>query len=487
MAFSFKKKSGSAADEAAVFEPQPDKARPWLEHARKAADPAYQLTCYAKAIAFDPTRLEQHQEMLKAAGAYMNAGGKPATGKEVKGLSDEDNVGTRFAAAQFEWMKDFQNFKASVKALDHAVKAGATEVGNWMADYVFKLMHGQKKVAKGVLVNLIDLFSDVNSWEHAMKVGERAKAMDPSDGELDERMKNLAAQRAMDQGGYTEAGGQEGGFRSMVKDADKQRELIEEETISGGSAEERNLARAKKAYEENPKDTDAINKLAQLLKRQATPESIKQAFKLYRTAHEATSEYRFKMAADDIVIADLEQKSDALAAKRTEAPDDAEIAEKADAARTKLLEAQSKVYAERVSKYPTDRLRKFDLGRVQFSLGNYEDAMAQFQSSKDEPKLQVRSGQLLGRCFHAEGWFAEAVGEYDEALNAADATMRDLELEIRYDLMVSLIALARDEKDSEAARRAKGICSEIARRDITYRDIRAKRKEVDEVIREIEG
>lgn len=487
MAFSFLKKSGGEEVPEGVT-PQPDMARPWIEHARKASSPDYALTCFAKAIALDPTPMDVHEEMLQAAARYQHAGGKAATAKEVKGITDDAGPAGRLAQAEFEWMKDPLNLKAAIKALDAAIKAGQAELGNWIAKKVFGLVGRQRKVGKAQLVSLVEQFAAVNAWDEAMKVGEMARTLDPSDGDLDAMLKDLAAQRAMDQGGYNEAGGREGGFRSMVRDAEKQRELIEDESLAGqAGGEDRALLRARQAYEASPNDPDVVNRYAQLVKRQGTPEAIKQAFELYRTAHERTGEYRFKMAADDLVIAEREAKVVAIEKQLQASPDDASLKEKLDAARTRLHEAQSRAYRERVEKYPTDRQRKFDLGRVQYALGEFEDAMAQFQASKDEPRLQVRAGHMLGKCFHAEGWYGEAVGEYEEAIAAADATQRELELDVKYDLMISLIALARDEQDVEAARKAKGICSEIARRDITYRDIRARRKEVDEVIRELGG
>ena len=58
---------------------------------------------------------------------------------------------------------------------------------------------------------------------------------------------------------------------------------------------------------------------------------------------------------------------------------------------------------------------------------------------------------------------------------------------MKYDLMLGLIEGAKAEKDLEMAQRAKSICSEIARTNIAYRDIRDRRREVDEVIGAING
>ena len=66
-----------------------------------------------------------------------------------------------------------------------------------------------------------------------------------------------------------------------------------------------------------------------------------------------------------------------------------------------------------------------------------------------------------------------------------DATEGSLELEVRYDLMLSLIEAARAETSEVLAREALEICSGIARKDITYRDIRNRRREIDELVRSL--
>jgi hypothetical protein len=47
--------------------------------------------------------------------------------------------------------------------------------------------------------------------------------------------------------------------------------------------------------------------------------------------------------------------------------------------------------------------------------------------------------------------------------------------------------LARAEKDAQAARDAAEICSHILRKNIGYRDIRDRRKQVDALVKEITG
>ena len=158
-----------------------------------------------------------------------------------------------------------------------------------------------------------------------------------------------------------------------------------------------------------------------------------------------------------------------------------------EALRKDFLEVRSSEYSERVTKYPTDRGIRFELGLIEFERNNFENAMGAFQQCKDEAKFRTRATHMLGKCFANENWHAEAVGEFREALDKLESAEKERELPIRYDLMNSLIDLAQENQTSEEAREAAEICSAILRKDIGYRDIRSRRKAVDELIKELEG
>ena len=155
--------------------------------------------------------------------------------------------------------------------------------------------------------------------------------------------------------------------------------------------------------------------------------------------------------------------------------------------RAELLELRSAEFGERVAKYPTDRGIKFELGLIEYERENFEDAMAMFQQCKDEAKYRTRATHMLGKCFSFEDWHQEAVSEFREALDHIEGTEKEREMPIRYDLMLSLIDLARADRSLESAREAAEICSAIVRKDISYRDIRVKRKEVDTLIKELDA
>ena len=473
-----------------AFEAQPEEARQWFDSARAMAD-SYNyeaaIKYYADGIKLDPETMSAHEAMYEAAVQYTGQGGKPASGKEIRSIDGSHPV-AKFAAAEFAWMKDLTNASLALKALATALKAEQYEYCHWIATRVLNQLCRQKKLSKGPLLQAKDLFAQIGAWDEALAASEAALALDRDDVQLEAEVKDLAAQRAMDKGGYEEAAGEEGGFRRFILDAEKQRELQDEEAIAKSvSIDQRNLERARKDYEKNPTLPDAINKYAQLLKSKGTSEAVHQAYDIFLGGHEQTGEYRFRMSAGDIKIAEAVGRTEQLREKLESNSGSGELKAEYEQAQQEQLDLQEAEYKERVEKYPTDRHLKFCLGEIEYKRAQFQDAMGCFQKAKDEPKLRARAAHMLGRCFAAEDWHMEAIAEYKDALSALEAGNSARELAIRYDLMVSLIEHARAERSTELAREALDICSGIARRDITYRDIRGRRAEVGALIKELGG
>jgi hypothetical protein len=481
-----KKKSeeeGPSGIEDGGWRPQPDKAAKFFEHARTVAQTgnySYAIDMYARGLRFEPDNMESHLALYETAVRYFNSNGKPASGKEIRAI-DGPNPADKMAVAEFAWAKDINNLALAMKLMAAIGKADEKEFGQWLAPRMFAMMLKAKKQTKQLYAQGKDLFGEVDAWKEAFAAAERAIQIDPSDSNLISELNELSAQRTISEGGFNQGQTEENGdFRRHIKDADKQAALQDEESLSGGAGSERAIDRARQEFEETPESAEVVNKYGQLLRRLDTPEDDETAVAAYLKGYEATKQYRFKMAAGDVRMSRLN--------KRIRKVDESEAGtEEAANLRAELLELRSVEFNERVAKYPTDRGIKFELGAIEYDRGNFEDAMAMFQQCKDEAKYRTRATHMLGKCFAQEGWHQEAVGEFREAIEKLDGTEKDRELTIRYDLMLSLIDLARHEKSAEDAREAAEICSAIVRKDISYRDIRKKRKEVDTLIKELEG
>ena len=491
MALRFSKKKPQDSDQSddagkdAAFSPDPETARGWFDHGHKAADPDYALTCFANGIKLDPALMSAHEAMFEASLKYAAAGGKPAAGRDIRKIDGPHPV-AKFAAAEYAWLKDLNNASLALKFIESTIKAieWAGEAGRWHCPRVLSVLRRQKKPSKSNFMTAKELFPELGAWDEALAAVADALQLDPQDTSLETELKDLSAQRAMDRGRYEEAAGEEGGFRKFVKDPEKQRALEEAGAVAAGlDIAGRNLERASKEYESSPEVPDVLNRYAQLLRVVGTPESLDRAYEIFLKGHQVTGQYRFRASAGDIRI---EQARDRLIAlQEQQDAGDSEVVTALEDARGKLLELRHTEYTQRVKQYPTDRRLRQQLGEVVFEQGRYDDAMPCFQEAKDDPKLRVRAGYMLGRSFAAQAWHDMAIQEYKEALGRVEPGDKDTELTVRYDLMVSLMEFARAEKSLEIAREALDICSSIARKDITYRDIRVCRTQADKLIKEL--
>ena len=469
------------------FQPQPDKAKPWLDQAKHIVDTGnftYALTCYASALKLDPSPMSTHMAMYEAAVGHHNSGGEAASRKELKDVDGPGPV-DKFATAELAWMRDLNNHTLALKLLDSAGKANQMEFGQWLAPKVLNMIRRSKKQSESDYVKAKNLFSGVGAWDEAFMAGEAAVKIDPSDAGLVQDLKQLTAQRAIVSGGYQDAANEKGDFRTAVKDLDEQQRLEDETSMVGGNADDRMVEVARKELEENMTSPEAVQKLAKTLLRKNTPEATEEAHDVYMAGFERLTQYRFRMAAGDIRLNQSKEKLRGLKKVVEANAEDQTAKDRLTEARSAYTQLKAVEFTERAKKYPTDRSIKYELGNVLFEQGDFESAMSNFQECKDEPKFRVTSAHRLGRCFSEEGWNQEAIAEYRDALEWIDATTRELELPIKYDMMVSLIAQAGESRSRELAEEAAEICSAIVRKDIKYRDIRDRRREIDELTKSL--
>ena len=348
----------SASSEApASIQPNPAKADPWFRHADNAKDSlqhAYALKLFASGLSFDNTRLDLVEPILSCAILHRDQGGKSAPSSEKKEIEGMGPYG-KFASAYYAWLRDLGNIKVALEFMRQALAFDSKPWANHHANTIFK-MHLSGKTSKKGWVELMRLCGEANNWDLAQQAGAKARELDPSDGDLDTELKDLAAARAMTEGGYTEAAGTEGGFRKMIKDADKQKELQEEETLAGGAeTAAAPLERARQAYEANPADTNAVAKLLQLLRRVGDFDALNEAKRVALAAFKTTSEYRFRMFAGDLEIKAAEQRVEERRKAAEGDPDNEQLALQLEEADRSLQELKLAEYSERVEKYPTDR------------------------------------------------------------------------------------------------------------------------------------
>lgn len=486
--FSRKKSDASdgAPEESGKFASEPGKAAKFFEHARtvhESTNYEYATTLWLKGLRHDPSSMRGHEAFLDSAQAYATREKKDRPSKEqAKNVSGSEEV-DRYLQALLAWGVK-PDAARGMKALERAVKLDLAEPGYWIGERTLASLAGGGG-KKADLVKLMGLLQSLGAFDLAVKSGERALALDPSDGELESEVRNLSAQMTMSRGGY-ETTGQEGGFRANIRDAERQRQLEAEGGIAKSEdAATRVVEAARAEYESRPTDRNSVMRYARALQERGAPADEKAAYELLMGAYKQTSEFRLRHMAGDIRLRAAKRK---VAQIRAQAEGgDAKAAQQLEAAQRKLTEMELEEYRLRVEAYPTDLAMKYELGLRHLRLEQHEDAIAMFQQAQSDPKNRVRVLNYLGQSFLAMGWVSEAVDTFRNALEALDNERDPMGLELRYHLMAALRRKAEDQRDGDTAEEAYRLASGIAIQQINFRDVREQRDAIQALVKELKG
>lgn len=470
------------------------KAAKFFQHARTVQETGnleYGLQLWLQGIRFQPQSMDAMQGFFKCCAEYLSTPeGDKAKGREVfKQFPGGKAPVEAYLRAILEWGMRPDDSVLGVRALESAAVLGLTEQSTWLGQAALGRVLADKRPRKDLLLKIADAFNKVNLPDRAIVAAEQAYKLDPSDGELQAYIRNLAASATMTKGGYDKAG-QEGGFRSNIRDATKQRQLDEAERIvKTEDVLERLVREGEEAMAQRPGDLPTIEVLAKRYLERAKAGDEERAHKLYTQAHASTGQFRFREMAGDIRIRQAMRKVRELekmhaTAKAAGSPETEMIEGMLASEREALTRLEMEEYKLRVVNYPTDLTRKFELGRRHFALGNNDEAIGLFQETQVDAKVRVASLNYLGQCFFRIGYFDESVQTFRAALEAGDRTP-EVDLEIRYSLMVALMEQGRQSRSVDAVREADKLASAIAMKQFNYRDIRARRDEVKKLLTEL--
>ena len=115
-------------------------------------------------------------------------------------------------------------------------------------------------------------------------------------------------------------------------------------------------------------------------------------------------------------------------------------------------------------------------------MGQHEQAIAMLQEAQGDPKHRIASLNMLAQAFLAIDWIDESIGTFRDALTAHRVPEDDLGMELRYGLLCALEAKGDQENDLTSAEEAYKLASSIAIQNIAFRDIRARRDSIKQLL-----
>jgi len=483
--------AGAPAKDKNAIVPNEAKAAKFFEHAKSIQDTAnyeYAMTLWLQGMRQDPTSMNGLESFCGACLLYRSANpkAKGPTKDQAKEFGGKPAL-ERYLNAVLNWGAKGFDWTAGMKAMEIGAKLGLDEPAYFIGARVLALMQNDQKAKKDHYVQLMRLFDTCGGHDKATLAGERAIQLDPSDGKLEAQVKNMSAMATMARSGF-DSTGEPGGFRKNIKNSDVQRELEEEERIvKTEGVMERVIAKAMADYESRTDDMHAIQKYAKLLMERGTPEDEARAYKVLVKGFQDTQTYRFKQAAGDIKMRVGRRKLAQVKKAMEQSPGDTALAQKYEKSRRQILELEITEYTERVAALPTDVQLKFELGRRQFEIEDYENAIEQFQQAQGAPGIAVKVLRYLGDSFTHMGWLDEAIESFRTGIEKIESDTSDVGLQLRYGLMNTLDRKAREQRDLPSAEEAFKVASGIAVQQINYSDIRDRRASIQEFIKELKA
>ena len=357
---------------------------------------------------------------------------------------------------------DPQNVMLLMQIMNVARKLQYDGVSLWFGELAAEETLRTKKPQKGIFTNLADLYEAQGRYKDAVNALEQAKKIDPTDRELDRRARNLAAEGTIDESNLENVKD----FRQSLLDQGKAQASATQQVVRTKEQLDTQYEELKADLEADPKNAVKMQMLADCQQRRGFTDEAKS---LLQKALALSGEYRYKARMDDFRMADYRQNLrdiDESLAKNSDQPD-LKAQRKALIAERDVFELE--VFLEREKQYPTDMTIRYDLGIRQYRLGQYDAAIVSFQNARRDPKRNIESLHMLGRCFYAKELYGEAQNQFETAIQQYDLTGSPLAKELRYYLAMTFEA---EGKVPEAIE----WYSAIVQQDYQYRDA-AKRLE----------
>ena len=354
----------------------------------------YAIELYLNGLRLDPDAVPAHKDLRNISLKRKASGGKAIgmfEAMKLKKMSKDDKENLLNAEKLLAF--DPGNMDHMLSIAQNALRAGYYDTVMWIGGELMRANADSPKPERKKFLALKDIYVKLAQYKLASDAAQYALRIQPEDMDLQTEAKNLAAMDTVASAGYDKRGS----FRDQVRDMKGQLRLLDtDKEVPDMDANMRLIAAAEQELAADPDEPGKIVKLVDLLAKTDKDELENKAVALLERVYEKTKQFRFRRKLGEIKIKQMRRQLRNV----TES-------ERSDFTK-KQLEFELQEYGEWAVNYPTDMGIRYEMGRRQFSLKNFDDAISSFQQSRDDPKLRVNSTILLGRSFFENGFLEEA-------------------------------------------------------------------------------
>jgi len=312
-----------------------------------------------------------------------------------------------------------------------------------------------------VLRSLGELYAQTQKLPKAAGCLEEILRLVPKDREAERRIRDVAAQRSMVEGGWDKAG-QQGGYRQVLRSEEDAKKLEESHRdIRTREDIDAAVRRVKGDLAKEPTNTRYLTQLGDLYR---MAKDWDQARAAYERAREIDpNNFLFQERLGDLKLAEMDQEIERL---RRDGADKEKILQ----LRKERLTFAFQEYQKRVKARPQDLPTRYALGNILFSIKRYKDAAVQFQHASRDPKTRRPALYRLGICFQKQGLVDLAIEQFEKAVTGASIVDREVK-EILYSLAEAHESQGRLAEALDAYKRVFEV-------DINFKDVSSKIEEI---------
>lgn len=382
-----------------------------------------------EAVNTAPDILETRKLLRAAQIANFKKNGKAGFGaklgymmarQKIQGMIKKGNYKEAMAEAEKLLTQnplDADNIEAAVKA---AEAAGMTDHAAISVEAAYECSNKDPSLLERVAT----YYTMSKRWDKARDAYRKLSDLKPGDQRIMQLLKNCEAQATMNSG-WTDTVGKKGGFQNLIANKEQAAKLdaANKAVVSGDDAEL--LIQEKlKQIEAEPKNMNARRALARIY---VQGKRYYEAIDVLQQAIEVsgTMDPELDRMLSQTKVQYYDQQIDALRAEGRE--------EEAVAMEGEKNQFVFDDLAQRVERYPNDLHLRFELGKLYFTYGYYDDALTHLQLAQKSPKDRLWALYYLAMCFLSQGQVDMGVMQLETARDALP-TMDDLKKKVVYQL-----------------------------------------------------
>ena len=454
-----------------------ERARKWFQKgqelaAKKSFD--YAIESYISGLAFWPEAVEEGHMPCRAA-ALFRGPQKVSFSHSIMALRKSRDPKKAMLDAEMQLSKDPHNIGHMEAMFKNAAKASFEQTMLWIGEILADAADREEKPGLDRFATMRKLYEEMGdrhvntnpamaiaAYERAVRALSRMLTLKPQDMAISTDLRDVAGKLTILKGKYSTADS----FRESQHDSEAQRELHDKDrAFQTDERVEELIAAAEKRLEEDPNDRNRINELVNLLSRRENEKDEVRAIGMLVKAYKTSNDYRFKMRADDIRMAQLRRQ-----ARQNVADGDRHAVQHH---LREQLRFELGVFKERTRQYPTDLRVRYQYGLRLFKAGRHDEAIPVLQEARNDPKIRSTCNLYIGRCFFEKGYHAQAIDILKEAARTHEPPDDDLGKDLLY-------RLGRAHEAAGQKEEALKIYGQIIQWDYNYRNGEV-RKRIDDL------